>query len=159
MEPKSPDQDAPAPVGRALGRLRRRAEFQRVSRGRRRSCEAFTLQSAPRLAGGAAGETARVGFTVTRKVGSAVVRNRIRRRLKAALGVAGPLETRADCDYVLVARREALARPFAALVDDMRQAFRAARRDEQTFRAVGRNDNDGRRPADANPPKGRNRRS
>jgi ribonuclease P protein component len=76
------------------------------------------------------------------------VRNRIRRRLKEALRAASPLETRADSDYVLMARREALARPFAALVDDMRRAFRA----------IGRNDNDGRRPADSNPPRGKNRR-
>ena len=44
-----------------------------------------------------------------------------------------------------MARREALARPFAALVDDLRQAFRA----------IGRNDKDGRRPAAVNPPKGK----
>jgi RNase P protein component len=64
------------------------------------------------------------------------------------LRAAAPLEARADCDYVLMARREALARPFAALADDLRQAFRA----------VGRNDKDGRLPADSNPPKGKNRR-
>jgi ribonuclease P protein component len=148
MEPKTRDQDAPTSVGQALGRLTRRAEFERASRGRRRSLEAFTLQAASRPAEEAVGEAARVGLTVTKKVGGAVVRNRIRRRLKAALRAALPLEARADCDYVLVARREALARPFAALVDDLRQAFRA----------VGRNDKDGRRPADLNPPRGKNRR-
>jgi ribonuclease P protein component len=148
MESKTLDQNAPTSVGQALGRLTRRAEFQRVSRGRRRSLEAFTLQSASRPAEEPAGETARVGFTVTKKVGGAVVRNRIRRRLKAALRAALPLEARADCDYVLMAWREALARPFAALIDDLRQAFRA----------IGRNDRDGRRPADSNAPKGKNRR-
>ncbi len=147
MEQKSLDEDAPASVGQAPGRLKRRAEFQRVSRGRRRACEAFTLQAASRPAGEAAA-TARVGFTVTRKVGPAVVRNRIRRRLKEALRAACPLEARADCDYVLMARREALTRPFAALVDDVRSAFRA----------IGRNEKDGRQPAAFNPPKGKNRR-
>ena len=119
-----------------------------MSCGRRRGLEAFTLQAAAQLDDQAAEPSARVGFTVTRKVGNAVVRNRIRRRLKAAIGAAGPLETRADCDYVLMARREALVRPFAALVDDLRQAFRA----------VGRNERDGRRQTDSNPPKGKNRR-
>jgi ribonuclease P protein component len=148
MEPNSPDQDAPASVGQALGRLKRRAEFQRVSRGRRRACDAFTLQAAQRTLDEGAEARARVGFTVTKKVGVAVVRNRIRRRLKAALRAASPLEARAECDYVVMARREALARPFADLVDDLRQ----------TFRAIGRNDKDGRRPAAVNPPKGKNRR-
>ncbi len=118
-----------------------------MSRGRRRAFEAFTLQGAERPAEDAA-EEARIGFTVTRKVGNSVVRNRIRRRLRAALSEAKPLEARADSDYVLVARRDALARPFAALVDDVRRAFRA----------IGRNDKDGRRPAAANPPKGKIRR-
>jgi ribonuclease P protein component len=148
MEPKSPDQDAPASVGQPLGRLTRRADFQRVSRGRRRALDAFTLQAAARPSEDVADAVARVGFTVTKKVGNAVVRNRVRRRLKAALGAAAPLEAEADCDYVLMGRREALARPFAALVHDLREAFRA----------VGRNDKHGRRPAPANPPKGKNRR-
>jgi ribonuclease P protein component len=148
MEPKSPDQDAPASVGQTLGRLKRRAEFQRVSRGRRRAYEAFTLQAAPRTLDEASNATARVGFTVTKKVGVAVVRNRIRRRLKEALRAASPLEARPDCDYVVMARREALARPFAELIDDLRQAFRAA----------GRTDKDGRRPGAVNTPKGKNRR-
>lgn len=148
MEPKAQEQDAPASLGNGLGRLKRRAEFQRVSRGRRRAFEAFTLQGAERPAEEAADDAPRVGFTVTKKVGNSVVRNRIRRRLKAALAGAGPLEARAGSDYVLVARREALVRPFAALVDDVRQAFRA----------IGRNDRDGRRPAASNPPKGKIRR-
>ena len=148
MEPKSLDPDFPAPAGQRIDRLRRRAEFQRVSRGQRRAFDAFTLQSASRSAEEAVVAAARVGFTVTKKVGAAVVRNRIRRRLKAALAAAAPLETRADCDYVLMARREALQRPFAALVDDLRQAFRA----------VGRNGKDGRRTAHSNPPTGKNRR-
>ncbi len=147
MESKSRDQDAQAFLVRALGRLKRRAEFQRVSRGKRRSCDPFTLQAAPRRPEDLACE-ARLGFTVTKKVGNSVVRNRIRRRLKAALRDAEPLEARADCDYVLMARREALARPFAALVDDLRQAFRA----------IGRTEKDGPRPSDFNPPKGKNRR-
>ena len=117
-----------------LGRLTRRAEFQRVSRGRRKAAEAFSLQSARRE--DAEGERlgARVGLTVTKKVGNAVVRNRIRRRLKEALRAAAPLEAREDHDYVLMARREALSRAFAALVGDLRDAFRAWRADMKTGR-------------------------
>jgi ribonuclease P protein component len=119
----------PGPAGEPLGRLTRRAEFQRVARGRRVSVETFTLQSRRRE------ETervvvvgAQVGFTVTRSVGGAVERNRVRRRLKEAVRAAAPLEAEGDHDYVLMARREALGRRFAALVDDVRTAFRAARR-------------------------------
>ena len=119
----------PGPAGEPLGRLTRRAEFQRVSRGRRASVETFTLQSRRRE--GTESEAvadARVGLTVTKGVGGAVERNRVRRRLKEALRAAAPLETEGGHDYVLMARREALGRRFAALVDDVRTAFRAARR-------------------------------
>ncbi len=119
----------PGPAGEPLGRLTRRAEYQRVSRGRRASVATFTLQSRRREETGK--ETvpgARVGLTVTKGVGGAVERNRVRRRLKEALRAAAPLEAEGDHDYVLMARREALGRRFAALVDDVRTAFRAARR-------------------------------
>lgn len=113
----------PACAARAFGRLRRRADFQRVSRGRRKASPAFVLQAAPRMEGQAEGP--RVGYTVTKKTGGAVERNRMRRRLKEAMRAAAPLEARGDCDYVLVARREALTRQFTALVADLRSAFHA----------------------------------
>ncbi len=119
----------PGPAGEPIGRLTRRAEYQRVARGRRASVATFTLQSRRREeTEREAGASARVGLTVTKAVGGAVVRNRVRRRLKEALRAAAPLEAEGDHDYVLMARREALGRRFAALVDDVRAAFRAARR-------------------------------
>lgn len=113
-----------------LGRLKKHADFQRAARGRRVRLATFTLQSNRRE--GAAGEppVARVGFTVTKKVGTAVERNRIRRRLKEAIRAAAGLEAREDRDYVLMARREALGTEFAALVDDVRKAFAAVGRGE-----------------------------
>jgi ribonuclease P protein component len=119
----------PGPVGEPLGRLTKRVEFQRVARGRRVSAETFTLQSRRREAAERESHSSpRVGLTVTKSVGGAVERNRVRRRLKEALRAAQPLEAESDHDYVLKARREALRRQFAALVDDVRDAFRAARR-------------------------------
>jgi ribonuclease P protein component len=116
-------------AGQLFGRLTKRAEFRRVSRGRRASVETFTLQSRRREgAGKEADSRARIGLTVTKSVGGAVERNRVRRRLKEALRLTAPLEAEGDHDYVLMARREALGRRFAALVDDVRTAFRAARR-------------------------------
>jgi len=119
----------PQPAGEPPGRLTRRAEFQRVARGRRSTAPTFTLQSRRREeAEQEAIRGPRVGLTVSKSVGGAVERNRVRRRLKAALRAAAPLEAESDHDYVLVARREALGSRFAALVDDVRNAFRAARR-------------------------------
>jgi ribonuclease P protein component len=148
MEPELPNEDATTPrTAAAFGRLRRRAEFQRVSRGLRRGAEAFTLQAARREGRSDGPAGARVGLTVTRKIGNAVVRNRIRRRLKEALRAARPLEAEADHDYVLIARREALGRSFAALVEDVREAFRAIKRNPRDSR-----------PAAEIAAKGRNRR-
>jgi ribonuclease P protein component len=150
MEPDSLDQDARRiAAGERLGRLTKRAEFQRVSRGRRKTVEAFSLQSARREDPDAALARARVGITVTRKVGNAAVRNRIRRRLREAIRAASPLETREDHDYVLVARREALSCAFAALVGDLKAAFRAVLRGDEAgrLRPAGRTtakDRDGR---------------
>lgn len=122
----------PQPAGEPPGRLTRRAEFQRVARGRRSTAPTFTLQSRRREeAEQEAIRGPRVGLTVSKSVGGAVERNRVRRRLKAALRAAAPLEAESDHDYVLVARREALARPFAALVEDVRQTFRAIRRTDR----------------------------
>ena len=117
------DQRPGAETATPIERLRRRADFQRASRGRRWQGEAFTLQAAKRGVSSVAGP--RVGFTVTRKVGGAVVRNRIRRRLKEALRLSINLETRPDHDYVLMARREALARRFDFLLADLTRAFAA----------------------------------
>ncbi len=72
----------------------------------------------------------RVGFTVTRKIGNAVVRNRIRRRLRAAVEAAGGnLETATD--YVLVGRRAALTLQFQRLVTDLETGLAVLSRNPQ----------------------------
>jgi ribonuclease P protein component len=105
------------------GRLRQRSEFVAVSRGARFHSKAFSLQSLRRTEGVPAEPCARVGFTVTRKVGKSTERNRMRRRLREAVRVTPGLPLRPDHDYVLVARREALSLPFAALVADLELAL------------------------------------
>ena len=77
------------------------------------------------LAGGA---QARFGFTVTRQVGKAVERNRIRRRLKAAVAGLGATHVKGDFDYVLIARRPALTTAFGAILTDLVKAFERVHR-------------------------------
>jgi ribonuclease P protein component len=67
----------------------------------------------------------RFGFTATKKLGNAVTRNRIRRRLKEAVRLVAPGAARKGCDYVLIAREAAATRPFAALESDLATAFAA----------------------------------
>lgn len=65
----------------------------------------------------------RVGITATRKLGGAVVRNRVRRRLRALAAKFLPELGRAGCDYVLIGRPLTAARPYAELCDDLRMAL------------------------------------
>jgi ribonuclease P protein component len=65
----------------------------------------------------------RVGFTVSRKVGNATKRNRARRRLRAVATEVLPELGRPGCDYVLIGRARTLDRPYAELVEDLRQAL------------------------------------
>lgn len=107
-------------------RLKRRADFKAVANGVRIRRPAFTLQARTRCDAAAAPFVgARVGFTVTKKVGNAVVRNRIRRRLKAAADALHD-EFRAATDYVVVARREALTAPFDTLGAELAGALAQA---------------------------------
>jgi len=69
------------------------------------------------------GETARFGLTVTKKLGGAVRRNRIRRRLRAAVKAIFPGYARAGADYVLIARAAAYDRDYVELLDDMKRAL------------------------------------
>lgn len=64
----------------------------------------------------------RVGFTVTRKVGNAVARNRVKRRLRAVAAEVFPRLGRSGTDYVVVGRVATLTRRFDALRADLEQA-------------------------------------
>jgi ribonuclease P protein component len=66
----------------------------------------------------------RVGFTVSRRVGNAVERNRVRRRLREVARQVIPVLARPDFDYVLVGRQEALRRDFALLRQELIEALK-----------------------------------
>ena len=101
-------------------RLTRRAEFLRVAaKGRRAAVHGLVLQALRR----GDQEPARLGFTVTKRVGNAVVRNRTRRRLKEAARLLlreGPVE---GVDLVLIGRDTTRGRDFSDLIDDFRRAL------------------------------------
>ena len=101
-----------------LQTLKKRAEFLRLRGGARWACECFALETKPRaeppeLRGPAAIEGPRFGFTVTKALGNAVVRNRIRRRLKAAVAALDPDAAKPNHDYVLIARQAAQRLEFS----------------------------------------------
>ena len=70
----------------------------------------------------------RFGFTVTKRVGHAVERNRIKRRLRAAALDAGRDHAEMPADVVVIGRREALSADYDALVGDIRRALRIVTR-------------------------------
>jgi ribonuclease P protein component len=107
----------------APGRLTRRAEFLRAAaKGRKAPMPGVVLQALPRDDEG----PARLGFTVTKKIGNAVIRNRTRRRLKEAARLVLAAQPVAGVDLVLIGRERTAARDFAALQDDVRRALAKA---------------------------------
>ena len=107
----------------ALVTLKKRAEFLRLRGGTRCALASFVLETKPRAAEPATATGPRFGFTVTKAIGNAVIRNRVRRRLRAAVGLVASEKARAGYDYVLIARRAALERPFPDLKKDLEHAF------------------------------------
>jgi ribonuclease P protein component len=106
----------------AIGRLKRREDFLRVAGARRKAAlPGVVLQAAP----GPESDTIRCGFTATKKLGGAVVRNRAKRRLRAAAQAVLPVAGTHGYDYVLVARAGTLDRPWPQLLDDLRRALAA----------------------------------
>lgn len=116
--------------------LKHRSEFLRIRGGVRAESSAFLIEakarpaeSAPVENGTGPADSVRFGFTVTKKLGGAVDRNRIRRRLKEALRALDVPGRLAKFDCVIVARKSALDRPFAVLKDDLTKALAKIERD------------------------------
>jgi len=129
FRPSSPARPAACEVAAptmGIATLKRRAEFLRVRGGKRYASANFVLEGRarhPAQQGLASGDSARFGFTVTKKIGGAVVRNRIRRRLKEALRSIAPRAALPGHDYVLIARVAAAACDFEDLKSDLARAL------------------------------------
>lgn len=99
--------------------LSRRADFLAANRGRRQPTTGFVLLVHPRGDGDAA---MRVGFTVTKKIGGAVIRNRMKRRFRALARELLLLHGLAGADHVIIGRQGGVERPF----DDLRRELARA---------------------------------
>jgi ribonuclease P protein component len=102
-----------------MERLRRRTDFRAAAAGLRASVGAFVVQARRRAENG----PVRIGFTVSRQVGNAVERNRVKRRLREAVRLSADDKFCAGHDYVLIGRRAALALPFGDMLRDLDAAL------------------------------------
>ena len=113
---------AEAPT-KALRRLVRRAEFLAANSGKRVPMPGFVLLVRPRDDADAA---MGVGFTVTKKIGGAVVRNRMKRRLRALAREIMPNAGVPGADHVLIGRSGGIERDYALLGSELRKALAKA---------------------------------
>jgi ribonuclease P protein component len=122
---------------RTLALLKKRAEFVNAAKGPRFHARCFSLQAVPRPSD-AEDAAPRFGFTVTKKLGGAVPRNRIRRRLKEALRLMPDLSARPGHDYVILARQPALDQAFPALQEELARAIAEIHTPARAWRAKAR---------------------
>jgi len=103
-----------------IERLKKRPDFLAAAKARNFARGAVVAQARDRADGSS---VVRIGFTCTKRIGNAVVRNRAKRRLREAARIVAPLYARRGCDYVFIARGGTAKRAWAALVDDTKSAL------------------------------------
>ncbi len=103
-----------------MGVIKKRRDFLAMRAAEKAHAPSFLMLA---LANPENGSASRLGLTVTKKLGGAVIRNRIRRRLRAAAREVFPQDAAPGTDYVLIARKAAYDRNYGALLDDMKRAL------------------------------------
>lgn len=135
------DITADAPMAKSAGkrteRLKKRPQFLHVAKGTKAAMPGLILQARRRTGEGGAADipdmpACRIGFTATKKIGNAVVRNRTKRRLRAVADALLPVHGRPGFDYVLVGRTTTQDRAFDALCDDLQKAFTRVHQEPKT---------------------------
>ena len=120
-------------VSDSLSVMRRRADFLAANRGLRVARPGFVLLAQPN-----GGQGKRYGITVTKKIGNAVVRNRMKRRFRELLWASLPEHGLPDHDHVLIGRETGVERDYSRLGEELRAALSRA--------AQGKGDPPRRRP-------------
>ena len=115
-------------ITHTLGRLKSRAEFLFVREGAYQAIGAVVIQARPNPTH----EQIRVGFTATKKIGNAVIRNRAKRRLREVARMLLPQLGQTGMDYVFIARNGTVDRDFNRLLDDARKALLRLSADKKT---------------------------
>ena len=103
----------------ALRPLRKRRDFVAMRKGYYRHSPSFILQMRQRDEEQKVIKGPRIGYTVTKKTGNAVIRSRIKRRLRALIHTAMAAKKLQDCDYVLIGKRAALNTDFRTMVAEL----------------------------------------
>ena len=104
-----------------LETIRKRADFLAANRGVRVARPGFVLLAQPN-----GGRGTRFGVTVTKKIGNAVVRNRMKRRFRELLRAALPEAGLPDHDHVLIGREGGIERDFALMSQELAAALARA---------------------------------
>ena len=104
--------------------ISKRSDFIAANAGRRAATSGFVLLVRDRQDGD---PTKRVGFTVTKKIGGAVVRNRMKRRFRALARELIPAQGQAGADHIMIGRAKGIERDFGLLRADLTQALARAR--------------------------------
>lgn len=105
----------------SLSVIRKRSDFLAANRGLRNAKPGFVLLTRPND-----GQGRRYGITVTKKIGNAVVRNRMKRRFRELLWAALPGGGLPDHDHVLIGREGGVERDFARLAEELEAALTRA---------------------------------
>ncbi len=121
----------------AIHRLKRRKDFLRAAQqGQKWATEGLVIQVRKRIAQEALEELGphdvRVGFTVTKKVGNSVIRNRVRRRLRAVADEVLENTVSNGLDLVIIGRMGTIDRPYVALIKDLKTALKKLKVDKRS---------------------------
>lgn len=118
-----------------LGVLRKRSEFLFVREGRYQARGGIVVQARENPASA----HIRVGFTATKKIGNAVIRNRAKRRLRSVALETLPILGQVGTDYVFIARNSTTTTPYEALVGDAQKALSSL--EQMTKKTSNKNQN------------------
>ena len=110
---------------RDLSVIRKRSDFLAANRGLRNAGPGFVLLTRPNH-----GLGKRYGITVTKKIGNAVVRNRMKRRFRELLWATLPEQGLPDHDHILIGRDGGVERGFTKLSEELASALSKAARNE-----------------------------